>query len=428
MNEWPAGWYRDEPTQPGTAGNQAGRAASEPTVNLPSGGSKPAGYSPSSDVEGVTARMTSGPGKPDSRSAATQAWPSQPPRQSSRVYQPSPTGPSGGGTFGLRPRRPRWRMILALLAALVAVALILATFGYFYLDSKLTRSNILVDYSGRPAAGSGQNWLITGSDSRQGLTRRQERRLHTGPLSAAAGQRSDTILLLHIPANGNPPVLVSLPRDSYVDIPGNGMNKINAAFDLGGPKLLAETVQNATGLQIEHYMGIGFGGLVNVVDAVGGVTMCFPHSIRDSASGLHLRKGCDNLSGAKALAFVRTRHEFLTQDLQREENQRLFIKALLTKVTSPGVMFNPFSAWPAATGAAGSLTVDQGTHLYQLMQVAFALKNPETTTVPIGNANLLTNVGDAVQWDRPRALRFFNDLNTDTPLPKSLVTGSKLQG
>ena len=83
-------------------------------------------------------------------------------------------------------------------------------------------------------------------------------------------------MLLHIPSNGGRPVLVSLPRDSYVPIPGFGTNKLNAAYSFGGPKLLAKTVQNATGLQIDHYMGIGFGGLVNVVDAVGGVRMCLP--------------------------------------------------------------------------------------------------------------------------------------------------------
>ena len=171
-------------------------------------------------------------------------------------------------------------------------------------------------------------------------------------------------MLLHIPSSG-PAVLVSLPRDSYVNIPGFGMNKLNAAYAFGGPKLLAKTVQNATGLRVNHYMGIGFGGLVNVVDAVGGVRMCIPQNLDDPASGLHLKKGCQNLSGAEALGFVRTRHLFATQDLQREQNQRVFIKALLTKMTSVGTLANPFTAFSAANGAASSLTVDKGTQLYQ---------------------------------------------------------------
>jgi LCP family protein required for cell wall assembly len=203
------------------------------------------------------------------------------------------------------------------------------------------------------------------------------------------------------------------------------MNKLNAAYSFGGPKLLAKTVQNATGLQINHYMGIGFGGLVNVVNAVGGVRMCIPQNLNDPASGLHLKKGCQTLNGAQALGFVRTRHLFATQDLQREQDQRAFIKALLTKMTSTGTLANPFAAFPAANGATSSLTVDKGTQLYQLIQVAFALRHPETTTVPIGSTPLLA-VGDVVIWDTTQAPRLFNALKNDQPVPKSLLTGSKV--
>jgi hypothetical protein len=102
------------------------------------------------------------------------------------------------------------------------------------------------------------------------------------------------------------------------------------------------------------------------------------------------------------------------------------MRALLTKMTSAGVMLNPFAAIPAALGAAGTLTVDQGTSLYQLVQVAFALRHPETTTVPIANANFYTtNAGDAVQWNSVEATQLFNDLKNDQPVPKSLLTGSR---
>ena len=164
--------------------------------------------------------------------------------------------------------------------ALVIALLLAGTVGtYFYLNSKLNRSNILVDYPGRPSPGVGTNWLIAGSDSRQGLTRAQERRYSTGRLAGSG--RSDTILILHMPARGGgKPLLISIPRDSYVDIPGYGMNKINAAFSFGGPALLAKTIQSATGLYINHYMEIGFGGFVNVVNAVGGVRMCVTHPLQ----------------------------------------------------------------------------------------------------------------------------------------------------
>jgi LCP family protein required for cell wall assembly len=429
VNEWPTGWTRPENgaergdgrgapgggNMPG-ASDQAGGMPSaaragvpnDPTVRLPYGSSSAA---PSGGAYAAGTR------------AAPSPWPDQPPPRSA----PGQRGPGPArGTVGGRRRRSRLRLILAFLAGLVVVLLILVIGGYFFLDGKLNRQNILVSYSAQPAAGAGTNWLITGSDSRQGLTRKQERKYHTG--IHVDGQRSDTIMLLHIPGNGGPAVLVSLPRDSYVPIPGYGQNKLNAAYSFGGPKLLAETVQNVTGLRIEHYMGIGFGGLVNVVDDVGGVTMCFKHSLHDAASGVHLKKGCHTLSGGQALAFVRTRHNFSSQDLQREQNQRVFMRALLSKVTSTGTMLNPFAVVPAALGAVDSLNVDDGTHLKDLMSAAFALRSAETTTVPIGNSNLPTAAGDAVEWDSAQAKVLFNDLNTDHRVPKKLLTGSHLQG
>ncbi len=432
MNEWPAGWFRDEkPPSPGTApsgaaqsgsaqsgsaqsGSAQSGSANEPTVSLPAGGhtARPgAAGGAHADMAGQR-----GPGG---------AWPEQPPFSAQvnggQRYTPRQAmGPMRGGR-GRLPGRRIFRIVLSI----VLILLVAAGGMYFYLDSKLTRAAVLVDYSHRPAGGDGQNWLITGSDSRQGLTRAQERRLATG--RNVSGHRSDTILILHIPSNGRA-VLISLPRDSYVPIPGYGYNKINAAYSFGGAKLLAKTVQNVTGLRIEHYMGIGFGGLVRVVDAVGGVQMCLPQPIRDPAAGLHLKAGCQTLDGAQALGYVRTRHSFASQDLQRVQNQRLFLRALLRKITSPGTLLNPFAVVPAAFGSAGALTVDSGTHLYPLIQVAFALRNPETTTVPIANANYATAAGDAVLWDHGRAARLFNDLNAGRPVPRGLLTGSRIGG
>jgi LCP family protein required for cell wall assembly len=416
MSEWPEGWYRGAGGSSGTPG-QAG--PTDPTVQSPYPGSNasPGGHVGSSD-HGSGGASGYGPG---GRLGSGSAWPQQPPSRG------RPGGPGGPG----RPVRPggrRWlrpRRIIAMIALLLVVVIIGSVGMYFYVGSKLHQSDVLVDYNGRPAVSAGTNWLIAGSDSRQGLTRRQERKLATGPLSAAEGERSDTILILHIPSGGGKPVLVSIPRDSYVPIPGYGESKINAAFDLGGPKLLAETIQQVTGLYINHYMGIGFGGFVSVVNAVGGVRMCLPGPMVDPKAGLNLKAGCQTLNGDQALGYVRTRN-FALSDLQREQDQRLFIKALLSKMTSPSVLLNPFAIIPAATGSANTLTVSQGTSVYDLMHVAFALRNPETTTVPLANLDFQTpNDGVAVQWDQSRALKLFNDLKTDTPLPKGLISGSK---
>jgi LCP family protein required for cell wall assembly len=419
MSEFPEGWFRGASGSSG-APEQAG--PTDPTVQVPHPGSS---ASPGSRGYGSGGASGYGPG---GRLGSGSAWPQQPPSRSAPP-RGRPGGPGGPGR-PIRPGGHRWlrpRRIVAMIALLLVVVIIASVGMYFYVNSKLHQSDVLVDYNGRPAAAAGTNWLIAGSDSRQGLTRKQELQLATGKLSDAAGQRSDTILILHIPSGGGKPVLVSIPRDSYVPIPGYGESKINAAFDLGGPKLLAETVQNVTGLHIDHYMGIGFGGFVSVVNAVGGVRMCLPGPMVDPKAGLNLKAGCQTLNGDQALGYVRTRN-FALSDLQREQDQRLFLKALLSKMTSPSVLLNPFAIIPAATGSANTLTVSQGTTVYDLMHVAFALRNPETTTVPLASLDFQTpNDGVAVQWDQSQALKLFNDLKTDTPLPKSLITGSKAE-
>ena len=309
-----------------------------------------------------------------------------------------------------------------ILASLMVVVVLAGVAVYFSVNSKLTKASVLVPTS---LTSAGTNWLITGSDSRAGLTRQEENQLALG--HDITGSRSDTIMLLHVPANGIRPTLVSLPRDSYVYIPGYGRNKLNAAFAFGGPRLLVRTVQDATGLPISHYMGIGFGGLVSVVDDIGGVQMCLKAPMKDPKAGLNLTAGCQVLNGDQALGFVRTR-AFAEGDLQREQDQRLLIKGILSKMTSAGTLANPFAIVPAANGAASAIIIDQGTGLTQLISVAFALRNPVTTTVPVANPGLSTSVGLVVEWNHTAAEQFFSDLGHDRALPKSLITGSSVQG
>ena len=408
-NDWPRGWYSDEPDQPGGAGP---RPSFTPGGQQGPRGQRPPGYAPGNPGGGGN-RDAAGAGPGD-----RTAWPAQPP---SRSW----TG-GGGGGGGYRPRGGRrWlrpRRILAIVAGLVALIVVAGVAVYFSVNSKLTKADVLTPTS---FSSAGTNWLITGSDSRAGLNRKEENQLALG--HDISGSRSDTIMLLHVPSNGTRPTLVSLPRDSYLPIPGHGYNKLNAAYAFGGPKLLVQTVQNATGLPIDHYMGIGFGGLVSVVDDIGGVQMCLKAPMKDPKAGLNLKAGCQTLSGDQALGFVRTR-AFAEGDLQREQDQRILIKGILTKMTSAGTLANPFAIVPAANGAASAITIDQGTGLTQLISVAFALKNPVTTTVPVANPGLSTSVGSAVEWNHPEARQFFSDLGHDQPLPKDLITGSSVQG
>jgi len=366
-------------------------------------------------TRGASPQWAGAPGSPP-----RGAWPAQ----------PQPTSQGGRATYGGRAsygggRRFRFwgqpghrvRRVITYLVTLVVVLVIAVVGTYFYINGKLNRT---VTLPADATATAGTNWLITGDDSRNGLSTQQIIQDHVG--FDFGTSNSDSIMLLHMGTTGKP-VLVSIPRDSYVDIPGMGWNKINAAL-AGGPALLIKTVEEATGLQINHYMGIGFGGLVSVVNQVGGVQICLKTPLKDPDSGLNLPAGCTNLNGTQALAFVRDRHSFATQDLQREQDQRLFLEALMKKATSPGVYLNPFTALPFGSTAASSISVDKGTSLWDLYQVSQALKDPLTTTVPIANANYATSAGDSVLWDKTQASELFNDLAQGKAVPSSLISGT----
>lgn len=318
-------------------------------------------------------------------------------------------------TRGAPPRR---KSRVGRTIGIILLILVLLAIGMFvYADFSLKRVNALSDYAGRPAAGSGTNWLMVGSDSREGLTEAQKAELATGD---SAGARTDTIMLLHIPSSGKP-TLVSLLRDSYVDIPGNGKNKLNAAYAFGGAPLLQQTVEGATGLHIDHYMEIGFAGFAGVVDSVGGVNMCIDKPMVDPKAGLNLQPGCQDLTGSQALGYVRTRAT-PSADLDRVVHQRQFLSAVVSKVTSPSVTLNPFRVVPLLSSVPGALTVNTGDHLWNLMSLAFAVgsKDLTTTTVPMsGSRN--TNVGSVVIWDKDKATRLFAALKTDAEVPPDVL-------
>ena len=316
-------------------------------------------------------------------------------------------------------RRRRWGRRLLLVALVLIVAFVA---GYFYLDSRLHRVDVLGDYAGRPGDTPGTNWLIVGSDSREGLSKAQRRKFKTG---SAAGRRTDSMMLLHMGAGGT--TLVSLPRDSYVPIPRHGSNKINAAYAFGGPRLLLRTVEGATGVHIDHYAEIGFAGFVGMVDAVGGVKMCIKQPVKDPQAGLDLKAGCQELGGGEALGYVRSRHAFAQGDLARVQHQREVLAALVSKATSPGTLFNPFRIWPLALRATDDFAVDKRDHLYNLMGFAWGMRgvtkgDAVTTTVPIAGFGSSPTAGSYVRWDSGKAGLLFGALKEDKPVPKSVVT------
>ncbi|MBP2325758.1 LCP family protein required for cell wall assembly [Kibdelosporangium banguiense] len=336
--------------------------------------------------------------------------------------QPPPYVPPGQqqGPAPRPPRRKR-RVGRILLIILLAIVVLIAAI-WIYLETSMTRVAALGDYEGRPAAAAGTNWLIVGSDSRAGLDSEDQERLSTGD---AKGQRTDTMLLLHLPDNNEKPTMVSLLRDSYVDIPGKGKNKLNAAYAFGGPKLLAQTVEMNTGLRLDHYIEIGFGGFAGIVDSVGGVEMCLDKPIKDPLAGIDLPAGCQELDGANALGYVRTRAT-PRADLDRVVHQRQFIAALMDKTTSPGTLINPFRMIPLLADVPDAITLDEGDHLHNLPPLGFAMAGASTgetvsTTVPIGGQRSVPKIGSVILWDQAKSKQLFDALRNDTTLPSSLI-------
>jgi LCP family protein required for cell wall assembly len=328
-----------------------------------------------------------------------------------RPQERRPERPAGGA----RPRRPRrWgRRIGVVLLVLVVLLVGLGV----WVDSQLTRVDALPDYEGRPAATPGADWLIVGSDSRQGLDATRRRQLGTGQ---AAGRRADTMMLLHIPRGTGKPTLVSLPRDSYVPIPGRGRNKLNAAYAFGGPQLLARTVEQVTGIRLDRYMEVGFDGFASVVDSVGGVQICPKTAMRDPMAGLDVKAGCQLAGSRTALAYVRARHSG-RGDLDRVQRQQEFLSSLVDKATSPWVLLNPFKSIPLLRTGTQAVAVDQAAHFWNLIRFPFAMRgiasgNGVATTVPVAGGASISGVGSVVQWDREKALALFEALKHDQPV------------
>lgn len=305
---------------------------------------------------------------------------------------------------------------------LLLILAIAVFFGGRYLDGQLTRIDALIDYPGRVGDTPGTNWLLVGSDSRSGLTPEEEQSLATG--GDTGPERTDTIIIVHIPKSGRT-TMVSIPRDSFLPIPGNGQDKVNASFAIGGPQLLVETLENATGLHIDHYAQIGFDGFAGLVDSIGGIDLCVDAPIDDPLAGINLQPGCQKLDGATALGFVRSRAT-ANADLDRVQNQRKFLSALIDKATSPASLLNPFKLWPFAKGTVKSLKVDKGDHIWQLALLGWAMRGDVvTTTVPVDAAEDTYDSGNVLPWDHDRAAEFFDALSRDQQIPGSLLTPAR---
>ncbi|MEU6217431.1 LCP family protein [Streptomyces sp. NPDC047022] len=346
-----------------------------------------------------------------------------------QVYGGAP--PNGGGSGPeyeqYRPR-PNWRRrIKWTVITLVTVLVVTSVATYFWADSKLHRDVDLSKVIDRPAAGAGTNYLIVGSDSRAGLTDADKKKLHTG---SAEGKRTDSMMILHVGDNGD--TLVSLPRDSDVEIPSyqgstsgkvykdtGRHTKLNAAYAEDGPELLVRTIEYNTGLHIDHYVEIGFAGFANIVDAVGGVEINIDQGFKDKYSGADFKAGTQTLNGEQALAFVRTRHAFAASDLQRTKNQQKFLSALAHQVATPSTVLNPFKLYPTMSAGLDSLTVDKDMSLWDLGSMFWAMKGVSGGDGKSLNMPISGSTGGNLVWDKAKVKTLVDELKNDQPVTVS---------
>ncbi|WP_308170102.1 LCP family protein [Acrocarpospora catenulata] len=331
----------------------------------------------------------------------------------------------GGDAYGgvrVAPRQVRRRpragvRSLAITGALSSLVLVGAGFAWAipsYVSGQI--SSVDAGTAGSETQGA-MNILLVGLDKRDDLSRREQNQLHLG---RDAGERTDTMMVIHVSEDHRRVTVVSLPRDTWLDVPGKGERKINSAYQFGGAKLAVRTVQQATGLRINHYVEVDVMGFIDVVESLGGVTVCTPVAINDDKTKLVLAPGTHDLNGVSALAYARTRATGRA-DLDRIDRQQQVISALLAKALSGDTLSNPAKLGGLVNSTLRTLTVDQPL-AKNLLGLAtqfrdLSLDDISFVTVPLADVNYRTSTGEsAVLWDKPAARDLFQRIATDQPL------------
>lgn len=380
------------------------------------------GSPPAGSADATRMVPTQGRSGDRARPDETRVMPTQP-RTSSGDGRP-PGGPTRTATSPPPPRpqrerrRPRFRFGVVKLLVLVWLVFMLAVPIWAW--SKVDKIDAMPADDGRPDEQGGNTYLVVGSDSRDDLTEEERKELGTG---GEVGQRTDTIMLLH--TGDGPNLLMSIPRDSIVSIPGHGdSEKVNAAYAYGGPQLLIRTLENETGIRIDDYVEIGFGGFVGMVDAVGGVEICPKTAMNDPQANLDIPKGCQEADGKTALGYARSRKTYSELgDVDRARAQREVVSAIGDEALSPWTFVNPLRYFQLSSASAESFSVSEGTGPISLGRFAIAMTRVDgdsglTCGVPIQDL--------AVTWDEERSEELFSYIREDdtSGIPDSLCTPS----
>jgi LCP family protein required for cell wall assembly len=309
-------------------------------------------------------------------------------------------------------------------AAIVSLLVLLgsgwawATYRTFTADIKRVDA-ITKNPGAKNIDGKDLNILIVGNDDRETATDAELSEL--GTTRDGGSLNTDTMMLMHVPANGSKATAISFPRDSYVDIPGHGKNKLNAAYTEGvqagngdrnaGARLLVQTIEGMTGLTIDHFVQVDLIGFYRISNAVGGIDVCLNAAQQDDFSQINLPAGHSLIEGKQALAFVRQRHGLPGGDLDRIKRQQYFLSAVFRKMSSGGVLLNPLKLQPLLKAVSSSLTMDPGLDPLKLARQMQNLQagNFSFTTIPTkGFAD--TPVGNVVVVDTATMPDFIDSL------------------
>lgn len=322
-----------------------------------------------------------------------------------------------------RPRRRRGRRVATVIALTLALLIAWPIGLGVWANGKIQHVPALSAGEATPGA----TYLLAGSDVRgddSGI-----------PQDGTEGARTDTIMVLHVPARG-PAALISLPRDTYSEIPGFGPGKLNAAYAWGGPALLVETVELLTGLHVDHYAEIGLGGVARIVDAVGGVELCMDpavnrvdYPVNDPDSGMVWEApGCRVSDGASSLAFARMRKADHEGDIGRAKRQQQLIASVSTTVANPSLLFRPPDQVRLIRTGLGAIVASEGTSIVDLGRLALAFRRATGPEGIRGTPPILSldyrpgNVGSTVLLDPDAAPAFWTGIRDGT-LPPGPVGG-----
>jgi LCP family protein required for cell wall assembly len=328
---------------------------------------------------------------------------------------------------------PRTARRGARIAATVASCAVLLTSGVGYAAvTRYAGKVTLVEAGiagGEIEAGQPITLLVVASDDRAGLDPSLKNTLHLG--QDDYGTHTDTMMLVHLSADGQNVTAVSLPRDTLATIPGwtddkgkkhdSRKAKLNVAYALGGPTLMVDTVEQMTGVTVDHYAEINFAGFLTMVDALDGVEICLTKATQDKRSGLDLPAGRQTVNGAQALAYVRARYIDPTADLGRMKRQQKFVGAMASKALSAGTLTNPVKLDAFLAAAASSLKTDSGMGTTQMLDLVDRFKgiNPSRiamVTVPLGDAFKDPTLGDVLTWDKAGSAAIFAAIRDDQPI------------